>query len=313
MNNFTSVTDVENPNKLVQQVLEIKNNDTKFDLGKDKSLALIFFNPSLRTRMSTQKAAQNLGMDVTVMNINADAWNIEFEDGTVMNGSTQEHIKDAVQVISGYCDVLGVRTFANLENRQEDYEEKVLSKFLEYSSAPVISLESATLHPLQSLADMTTIAESGIQKPKVVLSWAPHPKNLPQAVANSFLEWIVKTNADITLTHPEGYGLSEQFTDGIPITNDQKEAFQNADFVYTKNWSSYSKYGQTPEVKDDWTITKEKMNLTNQGKFMHCLPIRRNVVATDDVIDNSLVYQQARNREYATQAVLQNIVGHCNE
>ncbi|MGM0545256.1 MAG: N-acetylornithine carbamoyltransferase [Bacteroidota bacterium] len=309
MNNFTSVSDVANPQKLIQQVLDIKNNSSKSVLGKGMSLALIFFNPSLRTRMSTQKAAQNLGMDVTVMNINGEAWNIEFEDGTVMNGSTQEHIKDAVEVISGYCDVMGVRTFAGLENRQEDYEEKVLSSFLNYSSVPVISLESATRHPLQSLTDMATISESKIKHPKVVLSWAPHPKKLPQAVANSFLEWIAQTDAEITLTHPEGYELSKQFTDGIPTTHNQEEAFEDADFIYTKNWSSCSRYGQTPQVEKNWMITAEKMNLTNNGKFMHCLPIRRNVVATDDVIDESLVYEQAKNREYAAQAVLQNILG----
>lgn len=308
MNNFTSVSDVIHPNKFVQRVLETKNNAEQSMVGKNKSLALIFFNPSLRTRMSTQKAAQNIGMDVTVMNIGKDAWDIEFEDGTVMDGSTQEHIKDAVQVISSYCDVMGVRTFANLQNKQEDYEEKVLSNFLKYSSVPVISLESATRHPLQSLTDLATIAESGIKQPNVVLSWAPHPNKLPQAVANSFLEWIVETNAKVTLAHPEGYELSEEFTNGITATNDQTEAFENADFIYAKNWSSFSNYGQTPEVSDDWTITKEKMDLTNQGKFMHCLPIRRNVVASDEVIDNSLVYQQAKNREYAAQAVLQNIL-----
>ncbi len=308
MNNFTSVTDVENPQKLVQQVLSIKNGNAKSDIGKKKSLALIFFNPSLRTRMSTQKAAQNIGMDVTVMNINGDAWNIEFEDGSVMDGSTQEHIKDAVYIISSYCDIMGVRTFANLQNRQEDYEEKVLSQFIEHSSVPVISLESATLHPLQSLADLVTIGETDIHKPKVVLSWAPHPKKLPQAVANSFLEWIVQTEADVTLTHPTGYELSEKFTSEIPVTNNQEEAFKNADFIYCKNWSSYSNYGQTPNVQEDWTITAEKMSLTNDGKFMHCLPIRRNVVATDEVIDQSLVYQQAKNREYAAQAVLKTIL-----
>lgn len=308
MTNFTSISDVENPAKLVQQVLSIKNSNTELNPGKDKSLALIFFNPSLRTRMSTQKAAQNLGMDITVMNIGEDAWNIEFEDGTVMDGSTQEHIKDAVQIISGYCDILGVRTFANLQNREEDYEEKVLCKFLEYSSVPVISLESATLHPLQSLTDLVTIAETKIQKPKVVLSWAPHPKKLPQAVANSFLEWMAQTDADITLAHPEEYELSEQFTSEIPVTHNQRRAFGDADFIYAKNWSSYSNYGQTPVVTEDWTITQDKMDLTNNAKFMHCLPIRRNVVATDEVIDQSLVYKQAKNREYAAQAVLQNII-----
>lgn len=309
MTHFTSVTDVKYPKELVQQVLSIKSDNAKSDIGNHKSLALIFFNPSLRTRMSTQKAAQNLGMNVTVMNINADAWNIEFENGTVMDGSTQEHIKDAVHVISSYCDIMGVRTFANLQNRQEDYEEKVLGKFVKYSSVPVISLESATLHPLQSLTDLATIAETGIQKPKVVLSWAPHSKKLPQAVANSFLEWIVESDAEVTLSHPKGYELSEHFTDGIPITNEQEEAFEGADFIYTKNWSSYSNYGQTPQIEKNWTITSEKMNLTNNAKFMHCLPIRRNVVATDEVINQSLVYQQAKNREYAAQAVLKNILG----
>jgi N-succinyl-L-ornithine transcarbamylase len=247
-------------------------------------------------------------MDVIVMNINNDGWNIEFEDGSVMDGSTQEHIKDAVQVISGYCDIMGVRTFANLKDRQEDYQEKILKKFVEHSSVPIISLESATLHPLQSLTDLATIAESNISKPKVVLSWAPHPKPLPQAVANSFLQWITKTDAEVILTHPKGYDLSKKFTDGVAMTNDQQAALDNADFVYTKNWSSYSQYGQTPSVENDWTISQEKMNLTNNGKFMHCLPIRRNVVATDEVIDQSLVFEQTKNREYAAQAVLQNLL-----
>lgn len=308
MTNFTSINDVPHPQKLIQQVLDIKKTKIQSELGQGKTLALIFFNPSLRTRLSTQKAGNNLGMNVIVMNINADSWNIEFEDGAIMNGSTQEHIKDAVQVISGYCDVMGVRTFANLKDPTEDYEEEVLNNFLKYSSVPVISLESATLHPLQSLTDMATIAASGIKTPKVVLSWAPHPKKLPQAVANSFLEWIINTDADITLTHPEGYELNESFTQGIPITNNQSEALQNADFVYAKNWSSFSHYGQTPKVQDDWTVTTEKMDMTNDAKFLHCLPIRRNVVATDAVIDNSLVYRQAKNREYAAQAVIQNIL-----
>jgi N-succinyl-L-ornithine transcarbamylase len=308
MKNFTSVRDTEQPQSLVQQVLEIKHNGKRSTLGTDKKLALIFFNPSLRTRLSTQNAAINLGMDVIVMNINNDGWNIEFEDGSVMDGSTQEHIKDAVQVISGYCDIMGVRTFANLKDRQEDYQEKILKKFVEHSSVPIISLESATLHPLQSLTDLATIAESNISKPKVVLSWAPHPKPLPQAVANSFLQWITKTDAEVILTHPKGYDLSKKFTDGVAMTNDQQAALDNADFVYTKNWSSYSQYGQTPSVENDWTISQEKMNLTNNGKFMHCLPIRRNVVATDEVIDQSLVFEQTKNREYAAQAVLQNLL-----
>lgn len=308
MKNFTSVHDVKHPQSLVEQTLEIKTNGQLSDAGRNKTLALIFFNPSLRTRLSTQKAATNLGMNVIVMNISKDGWNIEFEDGSVMDGSTQEHIKDAVKVISGYCDLMGVRTFANLEDPQEDYREKVLQKFLDHATVPVISLESATLHPLQSLTDLATIAETNISNPKVVLSWAPHPKALPQAVANSFLQWIAKTEAEITLTHPEGYELCEEFTGGAAITNDQEEALANADFVYTKNWSSYANYGQTPTVKDDWTISRQKMDLTNDGKFMHCLPIRRNVVATDEVINQSLVFEQAKNREYAAQAVLKNLL-----
>lgn len=308
MKHFTSVHDVKHPQSLVQQTLAIKTNGHLSKVGQNRTLALIFFNPSLRTRLSTQKAATNLGMDVIVMNISKDGWNIEFEDGSVMDGSTQEHIKDAVQVISGYCDIMGVRTFADLKDPQEDYMEKVLKKFVEHASVPVISLESATLHPLQSLADLATIAESNIKKPKVVLSWAPHPKALPQAVSNSFLQWITHTDAEVTLTHPKGYELCEDFTDGVAITNDQQEALAGADFVYTKSWSSYSQYGQTPPVKDDWTISQQKMKLTNNGKFMHCLPIRRNVVATDEVIDQSLVFKQAKNREFAAQVVLQNLL-----
>lgn len=308
MKNFVSVNDIEHPHQLVQEVLEVKNNPRHYNSGNNKTLGLIFFNRSLRTRLSTHKAAVNLGMDVIVMNIASDTWDIEFEDGTVMDGSSQEHIKDAVKVISGYCDIIGVRTFAGLTNRREDYEEKIMSQFLEHSSVPVISLESATLHPLQSLTDLATIAEENINKPKVVLSWAPHPKTLPQAVANSFLQWISTTDAEVVLTHPEGYELSEEFTSGIQITNNQYEAFSGADFIYAKNWSSYSDYGKNPRVEESWTIDEEIMNLTNNGKFMHCLPIRRNVVATDKVIDGSLVYKQAKNREYAAQAVLQNLL-----
>lgn len=308
MKQFTSVHDVKHPQSLVEQTLDIKTNAHQSNLGQNKTLALIFFNPSLRTRLSTQKAASNLGMDVIVMNISEDGWNIEFKDGSVMDGSTQEHINDAVQVISSYCDIMGVRTFANLDNRQEDYQEQVLSKFVGHATVPVISLESSTLHPLQSLADLATIAESKIQKPNVVLSWAPHPKALPQAVANSFLQWIVKTDVEVTLAHPKGYELCKKFTDGIAITNNQQEALAGADFVYTKSWSSYMNYGQTPSVDDDWMISRQKMELTNNGKFMHCLPIRRNVIATDDVIDQSLVFEQAKNREFAAQAVLQNLL-----
>lgn len=308
MNNFVSIHDTDSPQLLVQQVLDIKQNPLMPNLGKGKTLGLIFFNPSLRTRLSTQKAAANLGMDVIVLNIDADSWNIEFEDGTVMDGSSQEHIKDAVKVVSSYCDLLGVRTFATLRNREDDYREKVLSQFVEHSSVPVISLESATLHPLQSLADMATIAETQQKKLNVVLSWAPHPKPLPQAVANSFLQWITATEANVTVAHPPGYELSEEFTNGVSISTDQKKAFSDADVVYAKSWASYNDYGALSPVENDWTITSNKMALTNKGSFMHCLPIRRNVVATDKVIDHSLVYQQAKNREYAAQAVLKNLL-----
>ncbi|SHE92090.1 ornithine carbamoyltransferase [Fodinibius roseus] len=308
MNHFTSFEDVEHPQKLIRQVIELKNNPLFSERGKQKTVGLIFFNPSLRTRLSTQKAALNLGMDVIVLNINKDSWKVEFEDGTVMNGDTQEHIKDTVKVISSYCDILGVRSFATLKDRREDYEERVLNNFLTYSSVPVISLESATLHPLQSLTDMATIAASGITRPKVVLSWAPHPKALPQAVANSFLQWTPAIDADVVLAHPEGYELSDTFAGNISVTHNQEEAFAGADFIYAKNWSSYTSYGETPAVDGDWTITAGKMELTNRAQFMHCLPIRRNVVASDSVIDRSLVYRQAKNREFAAQAVLHNLM-----
>ncbi|SMO56542.1 N-acetylornithine carbamoyltransferase [Fodinibius sediminis] len=308
MKHFTSITDVEHPDALIQQVVNLKEQPQFSNIGKHKTLGLVFFNPSLRTRLSTQKAAQNLGMDVIVLNINKDSWKVEFEDGTVMNGATQEHIKDAVKVISSYCDIMGVRSFATLEDREEDYKERVLTNFVQYSSVPVISLESATLHPLQSLTDMATITASAIQRPKVVLSWAPHPKALPQAVSNSFLQWSPAIDAEVVCACPEGYELSDAFTGGITTMHNQEEAFADADFIYAKNWSSYDSYGATPAVEKDWTITVEKMALTNDARFMHCLPIRRNVVASDPVIDHSLVYQQAKNREYAAQAVLQNLL-----
>lgn len=308
MKNFTSIEDVPNPKGLIQDVLDLIDKSNYSTIGKNKTLGMVFFNPSLRTRLSTQKAAQNLGMEVIVLNINKDSWNVEFEDGTTMDGDSQEHIRDAVKVISSYCDLLAVRTFANLSNRQQDYEERELQNFLKYSSVPVISMESATLHPLQSLTDMATIVHTNIPKPKVVLSWAPHPKPLPQAVANSFLEWVPELQAEVVVAHPKGYELSEKFAAGHKVTNNQQEAFDNADIIYAKNWSSYSDYGATPTVEDNWTITSELMRKTNQAKFMHCLPIRRNVVATDEVIDGSLVYEQAKNREYTAQAVLKNLL-----
>lgn len=312
MKKFTSVEDSSDPGKLVREAIALKANPFQNQIGKNKTLGLIFFNPSLRTRLSTQRAAYNLGMNVIVMNIDKDGWKIEFEDGSVMDGDSQEHIRDAVHVISGYVDVLGVRTFPSFSSKDDDYSEKVLSQFVQYSSVPIVSLESATRHPLQSLADLVTIKESKIEKPKIVLSWAPHPKILPQAVSNSFLEWIKTTDAQISLACPKGYELAEEFTDGVEIIHDQSKAFQDADFIYAKNWSSYQQYGMAPVVSEDWTINEEKMALTNNIKgFMHCLPLRRNVVATDGVVDNSLVYQQAKNRECAAQIVLKKLL-ECN-
>jgi len=316
MENFTSIKDIEDITTLLSLSKKVKQNPFGYQkIGKNKTLGLLFFNPSLRTRLSTQKAAQNLGMNVMVMNLNQDGWSIELEDGSIMNQGTQEHIKEAAGVISQYCDVIGIRTFASLTDQKKDYDEHLLNKFMKHATVPVISLESATRHPLQSLADALTISEHPIQKnPKVVLSWAPHPKPLPQAVANSFVEWMKKTNAELVITNPVGFDLSEDFTQGVEVIHDQDEALKDAHFVYAKNWSSFGNYGQTGTGLDDWMITSKKMSLTNNGKFMHCLPVRRNVVVSDEVIDSpaSLVLQQADNRTYAAQTILLKMLNHEN-
>jgi len=308
MKKFTSVNDVTGVKALIKEGLHFKKEPHGSDVGANKTLGLIFFNPSLRTRMSVQKAAYNLGMNVISMNVREDGWKLSFEDGTVMDGDSQEHIKDAVKVMSQYVDVLGVRTFASMTNRDDDYQEKILNKFIEYSDVPIISLESATLHPLQSLADVMTIEELNLEGPKVVVTWAPHPKVLPQAVANSFLEWSAKIDADITLACQPGYELPTTFTEHVKVVHNQLEALEGADIVYAKNWSSYRDYGKVPEVSASWMIDQEKMALTNNGYFMHCLPVRRNVVVHDKVLDDSLVYRQAGNRIYAAQAVLKRIL-----
>ena len=310
MQQFLSINDVSDPDALVKQARSLKQDPLKHnELGKNKTLGLIFLNPSLRTRLSTQKAALNLGLSVMVTNMNQEGWQLEFEDGTIMDGGAAEHVKEAASVISQYCDIIGIRTFAGLTDRELDYSEQVLKQFSTYASVPVISLESATLHPLQSLADLITIKEHKNQAtPKVVLTWAPHPKALPQAVANSFVQWTQTANIDLTIAHPGGYELADEFTEGITIMQDQNAALRGADFVYAKNWSSYKNYGKILTNDPTWTITKEKMALTNQGKFMHCLPMRRNVIATDEVVDNSLVLEQANNRTFAAQAVLKNIL-----
>lgn len=312
MKNFTSVKDVPDVKKLIQKGLEVKKNPLKeMYLGKNKTLALLFMNPSLRTRMSTQKAAFNLGMNVMIINFNAESWQLELEDGTVMNLSSQEHIKDAAKMLSLYCDIIGIRTFPKLTNKTEDQKDVLLMQLLKYADVPVVSMESAMLHPLQSLADMITMEEMKmLRKPKVVLTWAPHPKAVPQVVANSFAEWMEFSNADFVIAHPEGFELDEQFTQHARICYDQDEALQDADFVYVKSWSSSENYGVSTNDFKDWMVTESKMKLTDNAYFMHCLPIRRNVEATDQVIDHpySLVYQQANNRIYAAQAVLSTLL-----
>lgn len=321
MKNFTSVKDVENINQLIlEALLEKKMPFANKELGKNKTLGLIFLNPSLRTRLSTQRAAQNLGMNVLVMNLDKEGWSIETKEGVVMDGTTAEHIKEAAAVIGQYCDVVGVRSFPKLQNRENDYADEIVNKFLKYAGVPVVSLESATLHPLQSLADLITITElKNLQTPakaktKVVLTWAPHPKALPQAVANSFSEWMLKASAifnlDFVITHPKGYELPEQFTKGAVTNHNQDEALKGADFVYTKNWSSYSDYGKILSQDKNWMITNKKMQLTNNAKFMHCLPVRRNVIVADEVLDSSasVVLKQAENRTYAAQVVLKKIL-----
>lgn len=312
MKNFTSLNSVPDIEVLLKQTIKVKQDPyANKSIGENKTLCLLFFNPSLRTRLSTQKAAMNLGMNVMVMNLHNDGWSIELEDGTIMDQGKAEHIKEAAGVVSQYCDIIGIRTFASLKDRQFDYEEEVLHSFVYYATVPVISLESATLHPLQSLADLLTIEEYKTKsRPKVVLSWAPHPKALPQAVANSFAEWMKSSNVDLVITNPIGFDLDSEFTEGVEVIHDQGKALEDADFVYAKNWSSYDDYGMIGEGYDEWMITKEKMKLTNKAKFMHCLPIRRNVVATDEVMDdeNCIVLAQANNRTYAAQAVLLNIL-----
>lgn len=313
MKNFTSIHDISNLDSMVQEAFDLKANPFSHQaLGKNKTLGLIFMNPSFRTRLSTQKAAMNLGMNVIVLNINQEGWKLEMNDGAVMNGDTVEHIKDAAAILSIYCDVIGVRCFPGLQSKEEDYSEHVLNQFLKYCTCPVISMESATLHPLQSFADLLTIKQNWEKttKPKVVLTWVPHIKPLPQAVSNSFAQWMCKADVEFTIVQPEGYYLSEEFTKGASITTNQEEALKNADFVYAKNWSSFEKYGKIPEVKGNWQLTEEKMKWTNDAKIMHCLPVRRNVELNDELLDspNSLILQQAENRIYAAQAILKTIL-----
>jgi N-succinyl-L-ornithine transcarbamylase len=282
-------------------------------LGNRKRIGLLFLNPSMRTRLSTQIAAQNLGMEAIVFNVGAEGWSLEFEEGAVMNGTTVEHVKDAAPIMGQYFDILAIRTFPSLKNREADYSEQYILQFVKYAGIPIVSLESATLHPLQSLTDIITIRETFKEKrkPKVVLTWAPHVKPLPQCVANSFSQWMTAWGeADFIITHPQGYELSEDFTKGAAILHDQDEALKDADFIYVKNWSSFHEYGEVFCTDQQWMLTNEKLKTTNGAKVMHCLPVRRNVELSDEILDgtNSIITQQAANRVWAAQAVLAEIL-----
>lgn len=311
MKNFISVKDTDSPQNLVQKAIEIKKDPfSDRELGRNKVLGMVFFNSSLRTRMSTARAAYNLGMQVMTLNVSQDSWQLEMEDGSVMNKGTAEHIKEAIPVMASYCDLLAVRSFPGLKDREKDYQDRLMKSFVEMAGIPVVNLESATLHPLQSLTDLMTINEyQKNDKPKVVLSWAPHVKPLPQSVANSFSEWMMAAEMDFAITHPPGMDLSVEFTGLAPIEHNQEKAFENADFIYVKNWSSFSDYGKFGN-DPNWMITKAKMDLTNNAKLMHCLPVRRNVVISDDALDSdhSIVREQAHNRLFAAQAVLRELL-----
>lgn len=309
MKNYTSINDIDNINSWIQEAKDLKANPLKnIELGKNKTIGLLFFNSSLRTRLSTQKAALNLGMNPIVMNVSGDAWGIEFGDGTIMNGNTAEHIKEAAAVVSQYCDVIAVRAFPTLTDKEKDESEHVLKSFVKFASVPIVSMESATGHPLQGLTDALTISENTKKKkPKVVLSWAPHIKALPHAVSNSFTQAMQKMDVEFVIANPEGYNLNPTITKDTPIFHNQQEALKGADFVYTKNWSSYDDYGKVLNTDPNWMITKDKIG---EAKFMHCLPVRRNVVVEDAVLDSdsSLVIEQANNRTFAAQLVLKKIL-----
>ena len=314
MKNFISVNDIGNLNDAVKDALEIKADRFKYcELGKNKTLMMVFFNSSLRTRLSTQKAALNLGMNVIVLDINQGAWKLETERGVIMDGDKPEHILEAIPVMGSYCDVIGVRSFARFENKEDDYNEVILNQFIKYSGRPVFSMEAATRHPLQSFADLITIEEhKTVARPKVVLTWAPHPKALPQAVPNSFAEWMNAADYDFVITHPEGYELDPQFVGNAKVEYDQMKAFEGADFVYAKNWAAYigDNYGKVLSKDRSWTVSDRQMAVTNNAHFMHCLPVRRNMIVTDDVIESprSLVIPEAANREISATVVLKRIL-----
>lgn len=317
MQNFISVHDVTDINALVKKALAYKADPfVDRQLGTDKRIGLLFLNPSLRTRLSTQVAAKNLGMEAIVFNVDKEGWMLEFEEGAIMSGNSAEHVKDAAPILGQYFDILCIRTFPSLKNREYDYSEMYINQFIKYAGVPVISLESATLHPLQSFTDIITIQESLLskpiaRKPKIVLSWAPHIKPLPQCVSNSFAQWVnAWGEADFVITHPADYELDEKFTKGATITHDQNAALEAADFVYVKNWSTYNDYGKVYENDPSWMLTDEKMKITHAAKVMHCLPVRRNVELSDEILDGplSLVTKEASNRVWAAQAVIAEIL-----
>jgi N-succinyl-L-ornithine transcarbamylase len=317
---FISVHDVPSVKEMVEQALAYKANPFQDkQLGANKRIGLLFLNPSMRTRLSTQVAAANLGMESIVFNVGGEGWKLEFEDEAIMSGDTVEHVKDAAPIMGKYFDILAIRTFPSLQNKADDYSELYINQFIKYAGIPIVSLESATLHPLQSLTDIATMTESlrnnplpAGRKPKVVLTWAPHVKPLPQCVANSFAQWVnawdgpTGEGVDFVITHPEDYELDEQFTKGATITHNQDEALKDADFVYVKNWSTYNDYGKIYCNDPEWMLNNEKLSLTNNAKVMHCLPVRRNVELSDEILDgpNSLVTEEAGNRVWAAQAVL---------
>ncbi|SEJ29560.1 N-succinyl-L-ornithine transcarbamylase [Dyadobacter sp. SG02] len=312
MKHFLSIKDVTDLPQLISSGIAAKKDPFADQaLGKNKTIGLLFFNSSLRTRISTQKAAQNLGLNVITMNVGQDGWGLEMEEGVIMNGDKAEHVKEAAAVIGSYCDIIGIRSFAGLQDRDKDYSEIVFQQFKKYAQVPIVNLESATRHPLQSLADCITIEEFKLKKrPKVVLTWLPHFKALPQAVANSFCEWMNPMDVELVITHPEGYDLSPDFVGKGQVIYDQDKALEGADFVYGKNWSSFNEYGKVLNTDPSWMITEAKMALTDNGKFMHCLPVRRNMKVADEVLDGprSLVIEQAANREWSAQAALKEVL-----
>ncbi len=314
MKSFINVSDIGNLDAAVKEALEVKKNRFAYKhLGENKTLLMVFFNSSLRTRLSTQKAAMNLGMNVIVLDVNQGAWKLETERGVIMDGDKSEHLLEAIPVMGCYCDMIGVRSFAQFQNKKDDYEEKILNEFIKYSGRPVFAMETATVHPLQSFADLITIEEhKKIERPKVVLSWAPHPKALPQAVPNSFAQWMNAIDYDFVITHPEGYELDPLFVGNARVEYDQDKALAGAHFVYAKNWSAYAdpNYGKILSTDRSWTITTEKMALTDNAFFMHCLPVRRNMIVSDDVIESpqSLVIPEAANREISAEVIIKRIL-----